>query len=116
MRRILERFDPSWPASIDVGEGWFGLLEELDARLAQIAPEYEVCQAKATFGALTFTARPGPGGADQDQAFTAAIEDAAWRSTRVCEECGGDADCYVIRLRVWTLCPTHATQKQRAGV
>lgn len=111
IRRIIARLDPGWPP-LEVNPGWYPLLEDLDARLAEIAPDYRVQQVKSKFGALSFFARPSDDPYDYSEEFAAAILAAEWASTEVCEECGAPARQYVIRMWVWTMCALHAEERR----
>lgn len=54
LKRILARIPEGWGRWISCGPGWYGLLVELDQKLAAIAPDYEIHQVKEKFGTLCF--------------------------------------------------------------
>jgi hypothetical protein len=51
---ILRRIPDGWGRWISCSSGWYPLLIELDEKLAEIAPEYEVHQVKEKFGTLRY--------------------------------------------------------------
>lgn len=116
MQRIIDRIAPGWPDTLDVGPGWYPLLARLDERLNAIAPGYVLQQCKSKFGALSFYADSSNEPWSYDDAFSEAIRDAEWESTKMCEECGASAAQYVINLWVSTLCPEHHRAKSGAVV
>lgn len=109
--RLIARIAPEWPKIVDVGPGWYPLLERLDEKLNDVAPGYVVHQVKAKFGALCFYAQSSKDAQEYNEAFVEVIRSAEWESTTVCEECGEPAGTYTIRMWVWTLCARHATEK-----
>lgn len=52
--RILGRIPDGWGRWISCGAGWYGLLVDLDERIAAVAPDYHVHQVKEKFGTLRF--------------------------------------------------------------
>lgn len=54
LQHIFDRFHPGFGRHISCGEGWFPLIYECDRELAEIDPEYKVCQIKQKFGGLRF--------------------------------------------------------------
>lgn len=112
---IIKRIARGWPEVLEVGVGWYPLLERLDARLSVIAPHYVVQQAKSKFGALSFYAAPSVDPSVFDQAFVDAIRAAEWESVKTCEACGDPARQYVIKMWVSTLCHGHAKEAREAA-
>jgi hypothetical protein len=49
---ILGRFEPGWHPALWVEPGWYRLIVELDAALAEIEPDYVLHQVKEKFGGL----------------------------------------------------------------
>ncbi len=82
LEKILQRFPGGWSAYIGVGPGWFPLITELDARLAEIKPDYEVHQVKEKFGGLRYYI-----GSENDEMRNLIIE-AEERSYTICEISG----------------------------
>lgn len=111
IHRIIARIDPGWPETVEVGAGWYPLLDRLDRTLAELAPAYRVQQVKSKFGALTFYAQPSADVDDYNESFNDAIRAAEWESVETCEDCGAPAEQYVIGLWVWTLCAMHAEKR-----
>lgn len=114
IRRIIARIPLEWGRSIDVGPGWFPLLDALDRHLAALAPGYVVHQCKSKYGTLRYYAQVSDDPAARVPGFDEAILEAELKSSEICEECGAPAERVVIRLWVWTLCTEHAELKRRA--
>lgn len=55
---LLSRFAPGWPASVDCGEGWHGVLVALDESMSTIDPDYTLQQVKEKFGGLRYYYQP----------------------------------------------------------
>ena len=79
---ILRRFPSGWPTHIGVGPGWYPIICELDARLAEIKPDYEVHQVKEKFGGLRYYVGV------ETEAMRDLIDAAETRSYTVCEVTG----------------------------
>jgi hypothetical protein len=69
----------TWPC---VGDGWYGILEDLSRRLAKIAPECIAIQVKEKFGSLRIYT--GNASVDAHDAVAAAER----KSAETCETCG----------------------------
>ena len=54
LRRILSRIPPRWGRWISCASGWYPLIIELDKKLAEIFPDYELHQVKEKFGTLRY--------------------------------------------------------------
>ena len=54
LRKIMSRIPDGWGRWISCDKGWYPLLIELDERLAEINPNYEIHQVKEKFGSLRF--------------------------------------------------------------
>lgn len=54
LRRILERIPPRWGRWISCDKGWYPLIIELDQKLAEIFPDYELHQVKEKFSTLRY--------------------------------------------------------------
>jgi len=50
IRQILGRIPDNWGRQLRCQKGWYGILVELDEKLAQLDPDYVVYQAKEKFG------------------------------------------------------------------
>lgn len=57
--RMLARIPENWGRWIGVSKGWYPLVTEVDQRLAQIMPDYEINQVKEKFGSLRYYWEPG---------------------------------------------------------
>lgn len=112
LRGIMERIPDGWGRWIDCGKGWYPLIVELDARLAEIDPDYEVHQAKEKYGSLRYYTST-KGTESFDGPFFDLIRGAERRSESICEICGSDKGVLCQRGS-WlkTLCPECATQNE----
>ena len=54
LRKILRRIPLRWGRWISCGKGWYPLLIELDQKLAEVFPDYELHQVKEKFGTLRY--------------------------------------------------------------
>ena len=54
LKKILRRFGEEWPAYIACGPGWYPILVDLDQKLNEVAPHYELAQVKEKYGGLRF--------------------------------------------------------------
>jgi hypothetical protein len=52
--KILKRIPPRWGRWISCDRGWYPLIIELDQKLAEIFPDYELHQVKEKFGTLRY--------------------------------------------------------------
>ncbi|MGB0878889.1 MAG: hypothetical protein ACPGXI_17780 [Mycobacterium sp.] len=86
---ILLRIPDGWGRGFRHERGWYRLVVDLDARLAELDPDYVVHQVKEKFGTLRFYCSPN-GGPDSPAAesFDALVEEAQCASAAICERCG----------------------------
>lgn len=54
LRKILSRIPENWGRWISCASGWYPLVIELDRKLAEIFPDYELHQVKEKFGTLRY--------------------------------------------------------------
>lgn len=54
IRKILSRIPPRWGRWISCAKGWYPLIIELDGKLAEIFPDYQLHQVKEKFGTLRY--------------------------------------------------------------
>lgn len=54
LRKIMSRIPDGWGRWISCDKGWYALICELDEKLADICPDYEVHQVKEKFGTLRY--------------------------------------------------------------
>lgn len=89
--------------SFDVPPGWVSLMAELDAALAEVAPDLRYIQVKAKFAELRVYAVRGNPKAER------LITDAEYRSRTICEVCG-EVGAVKVSPHGWyrTLCEPHA--------
>lgn len=89
--------------SFDVPPGWVPLVVELDAKLAEAAPDLRYIQVKSKFAELRVYAENGNPKADR------LITDAEYRSRTICEVCG-EVGAVMVSPHGWyrTLCEPHA--------
>lgn len=105
MAPILDRIPAEWGKWIPL-PGWDDLLLELDAKLAEMHPDYILFQCKEKFGGLRFYAGI-PGDYDkQDPRFNELIHEAEEKSYHICEMCGQPGES---RRGAWikVLCDEH---------
>lgn len=109
MKPVLDRIPVEWGKYLPE-IGWDDLLLELDAKLAEIDPDYIIHQAKQKFGELRVYASRSDGTFDRDSEFVKLIREASERSTRICEYCGKEGQT---RRGGWivVLCDEHADLK-----
>ncbi|MFC7754589.1 hypothetical protein [Tsukamurella soli] len=100
--RLMSRIPDGWGRWISCDKGWYPLLVQLDAALAEIDPGYELHQCKEKYGTLRFYYSPSddtPGGARErmDQ-----LVRAAENATEImCERCGAPGR-QMYRASGWT--------------
>lgn len=54
IQKILSRIPPRWGRWISCDKGWYPLVIELDQKLAEIYPDYQLHQVKEKFGTLRY--------------------------------------------------------------
>ncbi len=86
-KKLLDRIDPSYGKWISCDKGWYRILEELDAKLEYLYPEYRIAQVKEKFGTLRFYTEGVPTGIVGDL-MDDAIRQAEQLSAKTCEICG----------------------------
>ncbi|WP_409047079.1 hypothetical protein AB2L57_10820 [Microbacterium sp. HA-8] len=91
---------------IGIGQGWWAMVGELDAKLAALDPDYSVRQVKADFGRLDYVTTTTVTG-DDLVAFRAAVRAAEIASSRMCEACGAPGSSSVEGGWVGVYCEQH---------
>jgi hypothetical protein len=86
-KKLLDRIDPSYGKWISCSSGWYRILEELDAKLTYLYPDYKIAQVKEKFGTLRFYTEGVPFGVVGDL-MDDAIRQAEKESSKTCEICG----------------------------
>jgi len=89
LEEILRRIPDGWGRWVTMSKGWYRIIVELDRRLAELDPDYVICQVKEKFGGLRYYFEPSPSATpDTIAAMRAAVVEAEAESERTCEECG----------------------------
>lgn len=107
----LERFYNRHGIVPECRSGWHPIIEDLDRKIAAIAPDYKAEQIKEKFGTLRFyfselTVDPD----DWDAVYTL-VDEAEEQSRSTCEVCGSTDATVGPRTRnqwIKTLCESHA--------
>lgn len=85
--RILSRISKGWGRWISCSAGWYPIICELDADLAELDGAYVLHQVKEKFGGLRYHAY-SERYRGRDTPFHDLIKAAVERSQRTCESCG----------------------------
>jgi hypothetical protein len=104
--KILRRIPDRWGRWISCASGWYPLLVELDEKLAQIEPDYEIHQVKEKFGTLRYYI--GTVDSEKFDQMNEIIDSYERKSGITCELCGSEAEMMSIGYWYRTLCPTCA--------
>lgn len=110
IQKIVDRIPEVWGKWISCDSGWFPLLIELDEKLAQIAPDYEVSQVKEKFGTLRYYFTLDIELDDQYKQMQKIVDEYEHRSGSICELCGGNGSMRVQNRWCKTLCDECAEQ------
>lgn len=121
---IVARIPSGWGRWIDVGPGWHDLVLELDAKMAEVDPDYELHQCKEKFGGLRYyighAHNDACGGLEEgegsifERCKILVLEmEYERKSLTMCETCGAPG---VLRSGGWlrTLCDEHANGHEPA--
>ncbi len=88
--KITSRIPRGWGKWISMDSGWYELINDLDDKIAYLAPNYEIHQVKEKFGTLRFYV--GGAGTEIDTKAADIINDlisyAEQLSENICEICG----------------------------
>lgn len=74
---------------IECKPGWFGLIEELAEKIAEIDPDYKIVQIKEKYGTLRFYTESSSDSVDIWDKIEEIAQEYEDKSLTVCEECGG---------------------------
>jgi len=100
---------------MNVGEGWWPIVDEMHKDLTRLLGEYELQQIKEKFGGLRYYMQVGsgcnPALMGQVRDIITAGED---KSTETCETCGQEGTNQSIGGWYKTLCPGHAEARKIA--
>lgn len=101
---IKNRFAPGWIGQYSSPEGWDELVAELNLRMREIDPDYELNQVKEKFGGLRYYFTSTLTG-EQRQKLNALAHTAEAASLSICQVCGKHGAKQTTRGWVATLCP-----------
>lgn len=73
---------------LDIGEGWYPLVIQLDAKLAEIDPDYTLAQVKEKFGGLRYYVDTVNASDDDLERFRELVREAEAASYTICDVCG----------------------------
>lgn len=91
----------------NVGEGWHPLIKELEDKLNDIDPDFQLQQVKEKFGTLRYYAQCDKGGVN----FHKLISEAEEKSGTICEMCGEPAETHSYSGWLKTLCDEHRRER-----
>lgn len=102
------------PGMISIGPGWYDLVLDLDAKLAEIDPDYTIAQVKEKFGGLRYYIESTVtfNGAYIESPFYKAVSAAEELSFKICEDCGAPGER---RGGNWTITLCDACEAARDG-
>ena len=104
---------PRWEETTYLPEGWTVIVDELDRKIAELAPNYHLDQAKEKFGGLRYYVANIPKGVVAE--VNELIRGAEAASFHACQECGESCEGAqkVDQFLVATLCPEHLDELRR---
>lgn len=86
--KIRARIPAQWGKWVGCDTGWYALINDLDDKIAYLAPNYEIHQVKEKYGTLRFYI----GGSAIDKIASSIVDDlvsyAEQMSSVICEVCG----------------------------
>jgi hypothetical protein len=113
LRKLLERIPLRWGRWISCGPGWYPFIIELDRKLAEIAPDYELHQVKEKFGTLRYyigfpytDSEDHQRRQEQSEQMEKIIREYEEISAITCESCGNPGKTLARHHWYRTLCPT----------
>lgn len=108
---ILNRFERSYPASIDCNIGWFPLIAQTHRKLRHLDPGYCVAQIKEKFGGLRYYYTPSEHLINSPSIVTSIMHDvmiaAENKSFHTCEICSKPGAKSSKNSWIRTVCPEH---------
>lgn len=112
--QIQKRLDAGRGCGSGIGLGWMNVIVELDAKIAELVPDYNISQIKEKFGGLRFYIGPleeGPGVFDKVHQL---IRDAEEVADNLCDQCGKPGQMCNPNGRGWiaTRCEDHGYVKK----
>lgn len=114
LKCVLLRIPDNWGRWIRCDAGWYKLIADLDAKLVDLDPSYEVHQVKEKFAGLRFyyAASESTSLSDAEE-MTQLVRAAERMSTVTCETCGVAGEICRKKAEIgWqkVLCPDHAKE------
>jgi len=105
LERILSRIPEGYQRSIGCAKGWYGLIIELERKLAALDPDFKVLEVTERYGTLRWDFDCAP---SVHAAMAVLVNEAETASERTCEKCGRAA--VLMDRGGWytTLCPSCA--------
>lgn len=89
--KLVARIPKGWGSYVRCGTGWYELLNDLDSKVAYLAPDYEIHQVKEKYGTLRFY-YDGPAKDDMTKEIVRdLVAHAESLSSMICELCGSGA-------------------------
>lgn len=104
IQKIVDRIPVMWGKWVSCDSGWYPLLIELDEKLAQIEPNYEVHQVKEKFGTLRYYFTLDINLQDEYEEMSKIVDKYEKKSATTCESCGGNGSLRYQNYRYKTLC------------
>lgn len=99
--------------AVRCGEGWVGLVDQLDRALAALDPGYHLFTIARTGGELVFDAEPSS--LELADRFAAIVGSASEVASRTCEVCGEPGERSATRGLIEVLCAEHRAAAEAAG-
>lgn len=96
-----------------IGKGWYDLVRELDVKISEICPEYEITQIKEKFGRLRYYIDMNQTDIDDTQAAVVhdLIHEAQDKSGKICAVCGNTGELGNYNGVYATRCEKHGKNK-----
>lgn len=104
---IRERVANGHRCGSQIGEGWFDLVRELDAKIAKLAPDYVVHQVKEKFGGLRYYIGLKNSETTISDKIHELVHETEQASLNICEVCGEEGKLISINGWYTTRCSKH---------
>lgn len=108
--RLFPKFQERYFKEIECSDGWLELINELDLKITELVPNYEILQIKEKFGGLRYYVFwPPDSDPEKTRQASTLITEAEEKSFKICEFCGKDNAELATNSRGWfkTLCLEH---------
>ncbi|MCZ4278923.1 hypothetical protein [Rhodococcoides yunnanense] len=119
LSRLLLRIPDGRGRWVSHRKGWYRLITDLDASLANVDPDYEVHQVKEKFGVLRFYFNPSTDNREVLRRMRELVKVVEIASAYTCEECGRNGTDVCLRKLpyiVQTLCDACDTTHPRRSI